>query len=941
MEAFGDPYDEERIEAHIRCGFPSRENRLCLIIAFVMHCAERSHGTRHGNWSLSGTRELLLTLVWLVAGVIHWPAAALGFDPSTSLFPFVLPWDDAAPGVTDLSGWLKKPAGQFGPVHAGADGHLCTGAERIRFFGVDLAFSANFPTPAEARKISARMAKFGVNIVRFHIMDMKRFPEGILARDAAGTRELDAEALARLDYFTAELKSRGIYTYLCLLNYRPFGAADGLPKEIEDLGAPFQDRHVVGFYDHRMLELQKEYARKLLSHRNAQTGMTYAEDPAVAFVEINNENGLIHAWLGEQVDRLPEVLKRDLHEQWNDWLGRRYGRTASLAQAWGAAEQALGEELLANADFSHGVEHWLLERHPGAEATVTPGEQAPAALGGAKSACIAVTKAGAESWHVRFEQGGIKMTAESAYTLSFWAKAERPGAMSVSVEQDHAPWKELGLRGKAELTPEWQRFHFTLSAAQNDAAARVVFDPPMQAGTYRIAGVSLRSGGLRGLGKGQNVEEKTVGLILHGQAGEHTVQAQRDWMRFLWETEERYWQAMRAYLKGELNVRAMVIGTIVGCSTPNLMAELDCVDAHAYWQHPVFPGQPWDAENWVVRNRTMVNEAGGVLPDLALRRVWGKPFSVTEYGSCAPNTFVSEGHLLRAAYAGLQDWDYISASRYAHRADWDLRRIRNFFDLDQHPTKMLTLIPAAAMFLRGDVKAAQVVVTATLDRQTEIEALRHSSPWELVHAGTLGVARETALIHRTAMVTEGQPAPAGALRPDQVRFEDGRYVSDTDELVWDLARKEHGVVTVNTTRSKAVIGYGYGRKFALGQVSIEPGPTLQEGWSAITLTVMEGDSVAAPARLLVTATGYAENTNMGWKNAEKSSVGSNWGQAPSLVEGIPARIRLPQSSKTVEAWALDERGQRKAQVAVEKDASGIAVVIGPQYRTLWYEVLAR
>ena len=133
----------------------------------------------------------------------------------------------------------------------------------------------------------------------------------------------------------------------------------------------------------------------------------------MAFVEINNENGLIHAWLGEQVDRLPEVLKRDLQAQWNDWLGRRYVTTASLARAWGAAEQALGEELLANADFSHGVEHWLLERHPGAEATVTPSEQAPAALGGAKSACIAVTKAGAESWHVRFEQGGIKVTAES------------------------------------------------------------------------------------------------------------------------------------------------------------------------------------------------------------------------------------------------------------------------------------------------------------------------------------------------------------------------------------------------------------------------------------------------------------------------------------------------------------------------------------------------
>ena len=51
---------------------------------------------------------------------------------------------------------------------------------------------------------------------------------------------------------------------------------------------------------------------------------------------------------------------------------------------------------------------------------------------------------------------------------------------------------------------------------------------------------------------------------------------------------------------------------------------------------------------------------------------------------------------------------------------------------------MLTLIPAAAMFLRGDVKPAQLLVAATLDRERELEVLRHSSPWELAHAGHVG-----------------------------------------------------------------------------------------------------------------------------------------------------------------------------------------------------------
>lgn len=59
---------------------------------------------------------------------------------------------------------------------------------------------------------------------------------------------------------------------------------------------------------------------------------------------------------------------------------------------------------------------------------------------------------------------------------------------------------------------------------------------------------------------------------------------------------------MSAFLKRDLRVQALIIGTATGCSTPNLMAKLDAVDSHAYWQHPVFPGRPGDESNWTVNN---------------------------------------------------------------------------------------------------------------------------------------------------------------------------------------------------------------------------------------------------------------------------------------------------------------------------------------------------
>jgi hypothetical protein len=350
----------------------------------------------------------------------------------------------------------------------------------------------------------------------------------------------------------------------------------------------------------------------------------------------------------------------------------------------------------------------------------------------------------------------------------------------------------------------------------------------------------------------------------------------------------------------------------------------------------------------------MVNERGGTLPGLALRRVLGKPHSCTEYNHPAPNTYSSEAFLLLAAYAALQDWDAIYAFSYSHRRDdWDLRRIPNFFDIDQHPTKMVTLVPAAAMFVRGDVKPAKQQVVVKLTKEQEVDLLRRSWAWLLVHAGHVGVPNEAALIHRVAIATDGKRVPPTALKPEQVKIDGNRFVSDTGELIWDLTEKGRGVVTVNAQNSKAVIGFADGKRFELGGIVIEPGQTMQDGWCAISLTVMDGSlptrpspRVPRPVRLLITATGYAENTEMGWKEVSgyppKSSCGRNWGKPPSLVEGISATITLPLPSKQVQAWALDERGQRKSQIPVNADPSGNAAIrIGPQWQTLWYEVEAK
>lgn len=884
-------------------------------------------------------------VITLLIGLMVLATAA---QSQSDLFPFVVPWDSAPSGVADFSGLLHRPAGKFGYVRVNSEGRFVVGTQRIRFWGVNMTANACFQHKTNAPKIAQRLANAGVNIVRFHHMDAPWSNPSVIDYSRGGSRHLNSQALDRLDYFFAELKKRGVYANINLVVHRLFSSRDGLPAEIDSV-TDMKDQHVIGFFYKPMIDLQKEFARALLARQNPYTKTTYTHDPAVAFVEINNENGLLQGFLGGVTDRIPAVFRADLQRQWNEWLIAKYGTTQNLRQAWGERSEPLGNEMLTNGNFTNGLTGWNLEQHAGATATATQSTDAPS--GFTRSVRIQVTRAGSQGWHVQLAQSGLRIESNKLYTLSFWARSDATRDITVALAMAHEPWQALGTWNSVALNTQWRRFEFVFLTTQGSTNGRVLFSGMgLQTGTYWITGVSLRPGGtLRVIPPDQSLEAKSVANVLRSNWGSTPEVIQRDWLRFLRDTEARYWTELYNYLKRDLGVAALVTGTIIGCSTPNLMAATDLVDTHSYWQHPEFPGAGWDPRNWFVRNIPMVNERGGTLSWLAPKRVLRKPLTLSEYNHPAPNTYNSEGMLLAAAYGLLQDWDAIYFYTYAHRCDdLDARRITGFFDIDQHPTQWIAMIPAGVMFLRGDVLPAQQQVVVSLSKEQEIEALRGSWAWRLVDGTDVGLRGEMALLHRMAVAVEGQTIPSGSLRPDQVNTNINRFVSDTGQLVWDVSTSGRGVVTVSTPRSKAVIGFGGGKVFDLGDgVRVQPGSTRQNGFGVISLTVKQGVLRANPTQtvqLLITATGHVQNTNWGWENLgdNRVTVRDNWGTAPTLVEGIPARITLPMSASLVQVWALDERGARKTRLPVTSDSSGRAVIdIGAQYQTLWYEVLVQ
>jgi hypothetical protein len=251
----------------------------------------------------------ILRCLVLAAGVILiGSGCAHKTQEASALKPFVINHHARTNSDVDVSFLLEAPAGKDGFIRV-QDGHLVKpDGKRFRIWGVNLTGwtrgSTLLPPKEEAPLWAAEMARLGINCARFHFLDLpihdssttnvggRRIPAGLIAAGDT-SQELDPDALDRLDFFIAELKKRGIYANLNLNVGRRYRKGDGVPDHEFIQRAATKGMTYVG---DRLLELQRDYARKLLTHYNPYTRSEYRNEPAVACVEILNENSLLEFW---------------------------------------------------------------------------------------------------------------------------------------------------------------------------------------------------------------------------------------------------------------------------------------------------------------------------------------------------------------------------------------------------------------------------------------------------------------------------------------------------------------------------------------------------------------------------------------------------------------------------------------------------------------------
>lgn len=258
-------------------------------------------------------------------------------------FTFTLPYDDTT-AQQFFPSFPSVPLDNQAFIGINADGHFALNGSAIRFWGTNIVGSGVFPEKKYDAVIAGRLRKMGFNLIRFHHMD-NAWGDGTSLFDwQSDTRHLNPDRLDKLENLIAELKKNGIYADINLHVARTYSAKDGVPDADSLADSRYGPAMSKGIYyfDPQLRQLNKEYARQLLTHVNPYTGLPLVSDPVMAMVELTNEDLLVRMWREGALKpyamggSLTIRHTKMLDSLWNAFLKKKYTTAADFANAWNA-----------------------------------------------------------------------------------------------------------------------------------------------------------------------------------------------------------------------------------------------------------------------------------------------------------------------------------------------------------------------------------------------------------------------------------------------------------------------------------------------------------------------------------------------------------------------------------------------------------------------------
>ena len=248
----------------------------------------------------------------------------------------------------DMSAWLDKPAGKRGVLLVNESRFQFEDGTSVKFWGTNLCERNAFPSPEKAVEWTNFLASYGFNAVRFHKFTWD-------ATDGIHSTVIIDDKWERFDRFCYELREKGIYYGWSHIYGHRVGPADSsrLLAYNEIMATDFPWRHLnrstaslVNFADD-LQELNIELTVNMLNHINPHTGLRYADDPALNFIEFQNEDNIFWGAIEKSLEQAPTYRKL-LCRKFSQWLRDKYQTHEALVKVWNHEGLNEGEHLDAN-----------------------------------------------------------------------------------------------------------------------------------------------------------------------------------------------------------------------------------------------------------------------------------------------------------------------------------------------------------------------------------------------------------------------------------------------------------------------------------------------------------------------------------------------------------------------------------------------------------------
>ncbi|MCK9478449.1 MAG: DUF4886 domain-containing protein [Firmicutes bacterium] len=401
---------------------------------------------------------------------------------------------------------------------------------------------------------------------------------------------------------------------------------------------------------------------------------------------------------------------------------------------------------------------------------------------------------------------------------------------------------------------------------------------------------------------------------------------------FFRDLMKAYHSEMKRWLKDDLGVKALVTGSNYGVNDNNtaeltVYAEsgMDAHDQHMYygslsgefWLNSgvTFPRSSLDP---MIKDpvRSLVTQAG-------IRKIYGMPYFITEWGSYLPNEYISDVNYNMAAYSALNGWNPLQFN-LLNRAVFPNENVLVGALIALNNPGFLATATASAYMFNHVAETEDEYTIAALASDAVSRGYVRNYPEKAAFAGKTSIAFDTVVpSEEFSRVTADNSSFDGVT--------DGSVINSlTGELSMDT---ENGLLTVDTAKTKAAAGFIDGNTISLCGANIHS----SNNYATIAVTSIDGENLGDSGNILISAMARYRNTGM--EINETGTVLTQKGSEPILMEPVEGKVELDVRGN-YKAYALTSSGERSSQVPVSRNAADMLVLnLSGNYKTTYYELV--